>query len=486
MAGNVGQSGMLELLNESRMRPIHYRLWLLSTGGTLFDGFSVFMLGVTLPLIIPKFHISPTVTGLIGSALVVGAVAGAAIGGPAADRLGRKTLYLIDMALLTAAAALSAMAWQATSILAFQFLIGVALGIDFPVSASYVSEFMPRGKRGRMMVATITFQAVGMVVAAILALIILRVVHNELVWRYFYACLAIFAALFFLLRLWLPESARWYMSKGRNDKAAEVIASILPEKRPTIEKLLAEAGSETHYVAKIPPGGKPLGMWVLFTPSYLRRTILAAGPWFLMDIATYGVGLFTPMILGAMHLSDRVSKSAGVMGIVDADLALARGSGIMDAFLLVGFLIGLYAVPRFGKMRMQLTGFIGMTVGMLILAAATLLFGGASHHVPLVFAGFILFNLLMNMGPNSTTFTLPAELFPTHVRASGSGFAAASGKVGATVGIFFLPLVKDAFGVTAVLCMVAVVSAFGFILTLAFREETGEASLEELHEATTS
>ena len=231
MAQNVGQSGMLELLNESKMRPIHYRLWLLSTGGTLFDGFSVFILGVTLPLIIPKFDISPTLTGLIGSALVVGAVAGAAIGGPAADRLGRKTLYLIDMALLAAAEALSVMAWNATAILSFQFLIGVALGIDFPVSASYVSEFMPRAKRGRMMVATITFQAVGMVIASIVAILILRQVHSELAWRYFYACLAISATVFFLLRLWLPESARWYMSKGRNDKAAEVIASILPEER---------------------------------------------------------------------------------------------------------------------------------------------------------------------------------------------------------------------------------------------------------------
>jgi MFS transporter, putative metabolite transport protein len=172
--------------------------------------------------------------------------------------------------------------------------------------------------------------------------------------------------------------------------------------------------------------------------------------------------------------------------MVDADFSVAQGSGIMDAFLLVGFLIGLYVVPRFGRMRMQIVGFIGMTAGMLILAIATVLTQGASHHVPLVFAGFILFNLLMNMGPNSTTFTLPAELFPTHVRASGSGFAAASGKVGATLGIFFLPLIKASFGVTMVLCVVAVVSALGFVVTLAFSEETGEVSLEELHKTSST
>ena len=70
--------------------------------------------------------------------------------------------------------------------------------------------------------------------------------------------------------------------------------------------------------------------------------------------------------------------------------------------------------------------------------------GGAAAHVPFVFAGFILFNLAMNAGPNATTFTLAPELFPTGIRASASGFAAATAKVGATLGIFVLPQVKGA------------------------------------------
>ena len=91
--------------------------------------------------------------------------------------------------------------------------------------------------------------------------------------------------------------------------------------------------------------------------------------------------------------------------------------------------------------------------------------GGAAAHVPIVFAGFILFNLAMNAGPNATTFALAPELFPTGIRASASGFAAATAKLGATLGIFVLPQVKEHWGVAAVLMMMAVVSALGAIIT---------------------
>jgi putative MFS transporter len=75
--------------------------------GTLLDGFDIFALGVAMPLIIAEFHIRPDVVGLIGAALVLGAVFGAGLGGPIADRLGRKRLMLADMIIIGAGAATS-------------------------------------------------------------------------------------------------------------------------------------------------------------------------------------------------------------------------------------------------------------------------------------------------------------------------------------------------------------------------------------------
>jgi MFS transporter, putative metabolite transport protein len=108
---------------------------------------------------------------------------------------------------------------------------------------------------------------------------------------------------------------------------------------------------------------------------------------------------------------------------------------MIDLFLLFGFLLGIWMVPRFGRIRMQVIGFAGMAAGMLVLLAAIGL-TNSTLHVPLVFTGFILFNLLMNAGPNSTTFTLAPILFPTQLRATAGGFAAGVAKLGATVGVF--------------------------------------------------
>jgi MFS transporter, putative metabolite transport protein len=113
-----------------------------------------------------------------------------------------------------------------------------------------------------------------------------------------------------------------------------------------------------------------------------------------------------------------------------------------------------------------------MAFGMLLLMIAVRL-SNSSLHIPFVFAGFILFNLLMNAGPNSTTFTLAPILFPTELRATASGFAAGVVKIGATLGVFLLPILKGAFGVPAVLGMMAAVSVLGLAVTVIFgREDT--------------
>src|SRR5207244_12546183 len=92
-----------------------------------------------------------------------------------------------------------------------------------------------------------------------------------------------------------------------------------------------------------------------------------------------------------------------------------------------------------------------------------------SFHIPLVFSGFILLNLLMNAGPNSTTFTLPPILFPVQLRATASGFAASVAKIGATLGVFVLPILKGKFGVPAVLGMIVGVTILGLVCYIGLR-----------------
>jgi hypothetical protein len=254
------------------------------------------------------------------------------------------------------------------------------------------------------------------------------------------------------------------MVRGRFAEAARTFIRIMPEQRETVLQLTSNAGNQSALPSFTPP--QPPGIGILFSRAYRARTMLVGLPWFLMDIATYGVGLFTPIILGAIDVSGRKR------GAIIHELAAAKASGAIDLFLLFGFLIGIWAVPKFGRIRMQAIGFAGMTFGMILLVIAVYL-SNFSLHIPLVFSGFILFNLLMNAGPNSTTFTLAPILFPTQLRATASGFAASVAKIGATLGVFVLPILKGNFGVPAVLGMMAAVSVLGLMVTLIFgREDT--------------
>src|SRR5215475_505385 len=159
------KASVFALLDETPMTALHYYYWLLDSGGTLLDGFSVVSLGIAIPLLKQDMTITPVLVGLIGSALVLGAVLGATLGGIAADRIGRKRAFVADMAIMVAGSALCTVARDPASILIGQFLVGVGIGIDFSTSGSYVSEIMPRALRSRMTVATIALQSVGMVLA---------------------------------------------------------------------------------------------------------------------------------------------------------------------------------------------------------------------------------------------------------------------------------------------------------------------------------
>jgi MFS family permease len=444
------------LLDESPLKRIQLWLWVLSTGGTLLDGFVLFALGVAMPLVVPEFHIAPEVVGLIGSALVMGAVLGAAIGGRFADHVGRKRLMLADMVIIVIGAAASATANGAPMLFIGQLIVGVGVGIDFPVSSSYISEVSPKRDRDRMIVATIACQSLGMLLAAMMTSALLRYGGPQS-WRLFVGSEGLVALLFFVLRFSAPDSPHWLMSRRRFTEAAQAFIRIIPEQQDAILRI---ASDHEKLAASIPE--IKAGIGTLFSCRYRARTALVTIPWFLMDIATYGVGLFTPAILGAIEISGRTR------GLVARDLTLAEGSGIIDLFLLFGFLLGIWSVPRFGRIRMQAIGFAGMAAGMLVLMAAVGL-TNSNLHIPLVFAGFILFNLLMNAGPNSTTFILAPNLFPTQLRATAGGFAAAVAKLGATLGVFLLPILKQRFGVSSVLGIVSAVSLLGLIVTLCLR-----------------
>lgn len=293
---------------------------------------------------------------------------------------------------------------------------------------------------------------------ALTGILMLVVIDDVGAWRWILAMGAVPALVVVWLRRGSPESPRWLLSAGETTEAASVMSKLLGR---TVDPAELEG-----YEAE------PIVPWrTLFGVRLRRRTNLAAVPWLLMDIATYGVGLFTPTIIAALIVTGNNANT------ITDDLASAEGSAVVDLFLIFGFVIAIVLVERVGRIRLQVSGFVFMALGLAVLALASR--GGGVDDTPLVWVliGFAVFNLAMNAGPNSTTFALPAEIFPTEMRASGHGFAAACGKAGAALGTFLFPVLIGAVGLASVLGGVAVLCLVGAAVTVAFRVEPAGQSL---------
>ena len=97
----------------------------------------------------------------------------------------------------------------------------------------------------------------------------------------------------------------------------------------------------------------------------------------------------------------------------------------------------------------------------------------------LIFAGFFLFNFSMNAGPNSTTFLLSGEVFPTAIRASGAGLSAGIAKAGAILGVFLLPIWQEKFGLPALLYGLVACCVIAAMITYLLKVDLGQIMTQQ-------
>jgi len=220
-----------------------------------------------------------------------------------------------------------------------------------------------------------------------------------------------------------------------------------------------------------PKTEKKLSFTSLFKKRYIRRTIFASVPWFLQDISTYGIGIFTPTIMAAMALG-------GGANFIAKDMGATEGAATVDLLLVVGFMLAIVLVRHVSRVALQIAGFLGMALGLLMVAASSLYSNGSGGQMGMIFGGFMVFNALMNMGPNATTYLLSGETFPTSIRATGAGFAASMAKLGAVLGTFFFPILKAEIGIPKLLVFLATACGLAAAVTYGFRVDTRK-SLDE-------
>ena len=454
-------------LDEARFTSLHRRFWLLAALGILLDGFDFFIIGVANPLIAEQFDASDWQKGLVSAAAIVGSIVGAAGLGPLGDKLGRRRIFKYDLIVFVVFSVLCMLAWDLWSLIAFRFALGIAVGLDYPIAASYLAEILPRRSRGRGLVAAFSLQAVGMLLGAVVGVVVLSLAPSVTSWRWMLGFGVVPALVIIWLRRSTPESPRWLAQNGQEEQACAIAERLVGA--PVVVTEEDRARSEPP-----PEGLRALVQPQLFSRAMRRRTVFASVPWFLMDLATYGVGIFTPTLLAAMALAGPDAT------FIADDIASTEGTAVLDVFLVLGFVSAILTVERIGRVRLQVVGFAFMALGLLVLAGASALPGGGNEHLALVFVGFAVFNFWMNAGPNATTYALPAEIFPSEVRAAGHGFAAGAAKLGAALGVFLFPILLDDIGQPALLTVLAVACTAALVVTVVLRVEPAGKSLDEI------
>ncbi|HET9539021.1 MAG TPA: MFS transporter, partial [Candidatus Limnocylindria bacterium] len=458
------------------MTAMQWRIWVLASAGKFFEGLVVFMTGVALPLIVKEFGLSPAEKGIVGAAPLAGIMVGAIALGGLADIYGRRRMFVVEMVVF--ALFLTGLTWSPTYLwlVVFLFGVGLALGCDYPTAHLVISESIASKDRGKLVLSAFAFQAIGALVGTVVGFLILSNLPEIGAWRWMYATAIVPAILVVLGRLRISDSGHWLMSQGRKAEAEAEVARLLEREPPYPKEVrLADlSADEQAAAARVRRTG---GWHELFTSPGRRATILASVPWFLQDISTYGIGIFTPTILVKV-IGHEDFAAQNVSALIARDILAAKGAALLDVLLIAGILAAVLLADRVGRIRLQIIGFIGCAAG---LGLATLSLQAAEPaRTVLVFGGFMLFNFMTNVGPNAQTYLLAGEVFPTEVRGKGAGFAAAFAKVGAVLTAFLFPVLLADMGVDFLLIILIASSLLGAWITWQFRIETTGVSLERI------
>lgn len=196
----------------------------------VLDGLEVTLVGSLAAMLTQSgtLGLSEAQVGLAGSAYIAGAVLGALLFGDLADRLGRKKLFFITLALYMSASIATGCAWDFASFALFRFLTGAGIGGEYSAINSAIQEFMPARVRGQVDLILNGSFWVGAAIGAAGSLLVLdtAVVPAAIGWRAAFVIGGVLAAIVLVLRRFVPESPRWLITHGRPQEAERIVAAI--------------------------------------------------------------------------------------------------------------------------------------------------------------------------------------------------------------------------------------------------------------------
>ncbi|KAK4273754.1 hypothetical protein QN277_017090 [Acacia crassicarpa] len=513
---DMGQ-GVFSALDNAKTQNYHFMAIVIAGMGFFTDAYDLFCITAVIKLIGRLYYFDPSaahipgklpqqVNNAITGAALCGTLAGQLFFGWLGDKLGRKKVYGITLVTMVGCALCSGLSFGSTSksvittLCFFRFWLGFGIGGDYPLSAVIMSEYANQKTRGGFVAAVFAMQGVGILVAGVVAMVVSKLFlaaypaanfekdpimstqpEGDLVWRIVLMFGAIPAALTFYWRLKMPETARYTaLVEGDHRKAAWDMAKVLQKDIPL------EASS---FRSAVNPTSSYGFLSSKFLERHGRHLLGTTSTWFLLDIAFYSLQLAQKDLLSTSGLVHKVST----MNAIEEVFQISRAMFVVALFATVpGYWFTVFFIDKIGRHIIQLGGFLLMSIFMLILGYNYEKFRGGNNDCQQDCNGnrkmfALLYGLTLffaNFGPNSTTFIVPAELFPARFRSTCHGISAAAGKAGAIIGAFVVQsYISDNSARTTgrAIMALSVVNMAGFFCTFLVPETKGR-SLEDISE----
>lgn len=434
--------------NSAKITKAMWFLVVLAAMGGFLDSYDLISIGAAT-FIASSYHelvVTSTDIAWANSAAFGGAIFAALAAGAYSDRVGRRTLFILDLLLFVIAAPLQALVTNIQQLIVLRLLIGVAIGIDIPVAWTLICETAPSQQRGKLVSMMFTFWAVGGLISFLVAIALLPL--GAISWRILLASGAIPAIVVFLLRRNVPESPRWLSSQGR-DQEARLATSALQ-------------GDVTDY--QIAPtekisNPKKSSYAELFTTYW--RTALFEGVFMFVFAAT---GLLLSIYPA------RIFAQLGLAGFKNS-LYIGAFSWLI---ILLGMMSCAFLVDRVGRRPLSYIGSLAVAIALFLLTKVP------ANNFPMFFGAFFLFAYLAVLGGWGPAWVYQTEIFPTAIRATGAGFAGSMNRVGAAVAAFGVPVFMARYGFNSLLYLFIVANLVLFLVLVVFGFETKGKSLEEI------